>query len=337
MKRISLQPAQTLFLPMAQSGVDSSASINTWGDLSPVCINDRRAHTETAQPIEAPASTGWSRPTVDAVDTAIRLFRHAVFGESLPSLIAIDPHAGNRSLLPSPPARQWRPVRGWADAPAEHSGRYAHVYTKVSLAVQAALREWLPCLYFDCLERFEDIDLACGITAWRASRPATGDHVDCMAYDILNHPMMKRCFHWIDRNLASELERLRPITASLGSDQFEAFNPKLAGRILVRVKRSQRGLYSMLKAEEDIITQIIKLAAMIPRLREKGLTQRRATSSEIERQVRQTFATIELRLKRFAPKADFSAVPSLLLTVFTEALEQSIASIEAKSEAKIAA
>ncbi|MCX6604100.1 MAG: hypothetical protein NTV52_10955 [Acidobacteria bacterium] len=203
--------------------------------------------------------------------------------------------------------------------------------------MQAALREWMSCLYFDSLERFEDIDLACGITAWRASRPATGDHVDCMAYDILDHRMMGRCFHWIERNLLGELQLLRPITRSLGPVRSEAFNPALANRILVRVKRSQRGLYSMLKAEEDIITQIIKLATMIPQLRAKGPTQRRAVSSEIERQVRRTFATIELRLKRFAPTADFSAVPSLILTVFTETLEQSVAKIEAKIAAKIAA
>lgn len=76
---------------------------------------------------------------------------------------------------------------------------------------------------------------------------------------------------------------------------------------------------------------------MIPQLQTKGPTQRRAVSSEIERQVRRTFATIEVRLKRFAPTADFSAVPSLILTVFTETLEQSIAMIEAKIAFKISA
>ena len=334
MKRNSLKPSQTLFLPMAQSGVESSSCINTWGDLSPAAIKCQRTTSETELPIEAPAV---SVPGETAVESAIRLFRHAVFGEPLSALLSIDPRAGSHSLLPRPPLRQWRPVRGWTNAPAEHSGRYAVVYTKVALAVQAALREWMSCLYFDSLERFADIDLACGITAWRASRPATGDHVDCMAYDILDHRMMGRCFHWIERTFGGELHLLRPITRSLGPVQSEAFNPALADRILVRVKRSQRGLYSMLKAEEDIITQIIKLATMIPQLQTKGPTQRRAVSSEIERQVRRTFATIEVRLKRFAPTADFSAVPSLILTVFTETLEQSIAMIEAKFAFKISA
>ncbi len=330
MKRNSLNPVQTLFLPMAQSGVDSSACINSWGDVHPPSVDCRPWNSETEQPIEAPAS---SVPAEDAVETAIRLFRHAVFGEPLPALLAIDSSVGNRSLLPLPPDRAWRPVRGWAIAPAEHSNRYAAVYSKVSLAVQAGLREWLPCLYFDSLERLEDIDLACGIIAWRASRPAIGEHVDCMAYDVLDRKMMQRCFHWIDRNFARELEVLRPLAASLGPVKFASFNPRLAERILIRVKRSQRGLYSMLKAEEDIITQIIKLGSIVPRLQAKGTTQRRAVGLEIEREVRRTFNKIEVRLKRFAPKADFSAVPSLLLAVFTEALELAVAKIEAKAAA----
>jgi len=330
MKRNSLNPVQTLFLPMAQSGVDSSACINTWGDVHPPSVDRRRGIPETEQPIEAPAS---SVPAEEAVKTAIRLLRHAVFGEPLPALLAIDFRAGSRSLLPLPPDRPWRPVRGWAVAPAEHSNRYAAVYSKVSLAVQAGLREWLPCLYFDSLEKLEDIDLACGIIAWRASRPATGDYVDCLAYDVLDHKMMERCFHWIDRNFASELEVLRPIAASLGPVLFASFNPRLARRILLRVKRSQRGLYSMLKAEEDIVTQIIKLGSIVSRLQKKGTTHRRAVGLEIEREVRKTFATIELRLKRFAPKADLSAVPSLLLVVFTEALELAVDKIEAKAAA----
>ncbi len=322
---------------MALSGVESSGCINSWGDLRPASVESHRNLSESERPIEAPSSVASVVPPNTAVETALKLVRHAVLGEPLPAMLAIDANAGRQSLLSRPPTRRWQPVRGWADAPAEHSGRYIAVYSKVSVAVQTALREWLPCLYFNSMERLEDIDLACGIIAWRASRPAIGKHVDCLAYDVLDRRMMERCFHWIDRNFADELKALRPVAAKLGPVRWEAFNPALADRILVRVKRSQRGLFSMLKAEEDIVTQIVKLATMIPRLRTKAATQRRAASAEVDREVRRTFATIEIRLKRFAPKADFSAVAGLLLTVFTETLERTVADIEAKIEAKVAA
>ena len=322
---------------MAQSGVESSGCINTWGDLRPVSVESHRKLSETERPIEAPSSVSPAVPQHSAVEAALKLVRHAVLGEPLPTLLSIDPNAGRQSLLSRPPTRQWQPVRGWADAPAEHSGRYIGVYSKVSVAVQTALREWIPCLYFDSIERLEEADLTCGLIAWRASRPAIGKHVDCLAYDVLDRRMMERCFHWIDRNFADELKVLRPFAAKLGPTRWEAFNPALANRILVRVKRSQRGLYSMLKAEEDIVTQIVKLASMIPRLRAKAATQHRSAAAEVDREVRRTFATIELRLKRFAPKADFSAVAGLVLTVFTETLEQTVAKIEAKIDANVAA
>jgi hypothetical protein len=75
------------------------------------------------------------------------------------------------------------------------------VYARVSLALQVAMREWIPSLFFDEASRLEDLDLAQGMIAWRASRPAVGEHVDRLCCDILDPEMMERCFFWVERNI----------------------------------------------------------------------------------------------------------------------------------------
>jgi hypothetical protein len=309
MKHDYTTPTQPLSLPMAQPGAPSSLCVTFWGDIPPAILGER-------QPFDFPPD----RPPVAAADLALQILHHAVFEQPLPARCLAVPQTGG--LLGDPAPRAWQPRQGWRMAPTERGSRYAAVYSRVSIALQTAMREWIPSLYFDGVDRFEDLDLAQGMIAWRASRPAVGEHVDRLSYDILDPGMMTRCFFWVERNIRPILGSLLPVTEKLDSSRRGFFDPRNTKRILLRLRRAQRGFQMILKAEEDIITQLVKLVASTTQFRARAERQPRLVATELERSVQRTFATVDNRLRRILPDGDVDTVMRMLVIVLTKALEE---------------
>ncbi|MBZ2176850.1 MAG: hypothetical protein ACK58M_11130 [Acidobacteriota bacterium] len=315
MKRHFATPIQPLSLLTDQQRVPSSP----YGDIPPAIL----CETEATE-----ARLG--QPPSSAVALAKQLINHAVFDQPLPSPGSVVAPAG--SLLDVPAPRHWQPGGSWATAPSERSARYFAVYARVSLALQVAMREWIPSLYFDNASRLGDLDLAQGMIAWRASRPAVGEHVDRLCCDILDPEMMKRCYFWVERNIRPVLRTLLPHSSQMHFNQRGFFDPRNTNRILLRLRRSQRGFQMILKAEEDIITQLVKLVSATPTLCAKAGRQPRNTEADIERNVERTMTNIEARLRRIIPHGDCETIQRLLLTVLTTALAES----DAESHPRVA-
>lgn len=280
------------------------------GDIPPAVL----CEAEAAEPrLGAPSSS--------AAKLATQLIHHVVFDHPLPSPgSAVAPAS---SLLSVPAPRHWRSGGSWATAPSERSARYSAVYARVSLALQVAMREWIPSLFFDEASRLEDLDLAQGMIAWRASRPAVGEHVDRLCCDILDPEMMERCFFWVERNIRPVLRTLLPVSSQMHYNQRGFYDPRNTNRILMRLRRSQRGFQMILKAEEDIITQLVKLVSATPTLRAKAQRQPRNAETDIARNVERTMTTIEARLRRIIPHGDIETIQRMLLVVLTNALAES--------------
>ncbi len=310
MKHDYTTPAQALSLPMAQPEASSSSCITLWGDIPPAILGERHS-----------SSLPLAQPPASAADLALQLVNHAVFNQPLPPPCHAQPQTGG--LLGDPEPREWHPCSGWSEAPSERSARYAVVYPRASIALQTAMREWIPSLYFDGVDRLDDLDMAQGMIAWRASRPAVGEHVDRLSYDILDPEMMTRCFFWVERNIRPILSSLLPITRKLDCSRRGFFDPRNTKRILLRLRRAQRGFQMILKVEEDIITQMVKLVASTPKFQAKAESQPRLVAAEIERSVQRTFATVEARLRRIIPHADVETVMRMLVIVLTKSLERS--------------
>ncbi len=309
MKHDHATTAQPLSLPMAQPGASSSSCIQQWGDIPPGILGG--SHSTILQ---------LGQPSVSAADLALQLLNHAVFNQPLPQPCNAQPKKGG--LLGDPEPRMWQPRNGWAAAPSERGARYAVVYARVSIALQTAMREWIPSLYFDGVARFDDLDMAQGMIAWRASRPAVGEHVDRLSYDVLDPAMMTRCFFWVERNIRPVLSSLLPVTEKFDSSRRGFFDPRNTNRILLRLRRAQRGFQTILKVEEDIITQLVKLVAATSKLQAKVERQPRLVATEVERSVQRTFATVEARLRRIIPHSDIETVMRMLVIVLTKSLEQ---------------
>lgn len=310
--------SQPLTLPTALPGAPSSASVTLWGDIPPAILGD-------CQPVDLPLGP----PSHSASELALQLMNHAVLEQPLPTAANAYPQTG--SLLRDPEPRTWQPVSGWSAAPSERGARYALFYSRVSLAMQTAMREWIPSLYFDSVNRFEDLDLAQGMIAWRASRPAVGEHVDRLSCDVLDPEMMSRCFYWVERNIRPILSSLRPVTEKLDPMRRSFYDVRNTNRILLRLRRAQRGFHMILKAEEEIITQMVKLVASSSKLRAKAEKQPRAVAFEVERSVERTLSLVEARLRRILPHGDVETVLRMLVIVLTTAIEETRAEVLSKA------
>src|SRR4051812_4733895 len=62
----------------------------------------------------------------------------------------------------------------WTGAPHEVHTDYFRTWQAVSIAVQKALRRWVPDIYFADPARFEDRDAAFPLLVYAASRPCRG-------------------------------------------------------------------------------------------------------------------------------------------------------------------
>jgi hypothetical protein len=314
MKRNFATPAEPLLLPITEQGAPSSL----WGDIPPAMVSESVATDLPLGP-----------PLVSAVELVRQFVNHAVFGQPLPAPCNALPKTG--SLLSEPAPRQWQPDRDWTTAASERSARYAAVYTRASLALQSAMREWIPSLYFDHASRLEDLELAQGMIGWRASRPAVGEHVDRLCCDVLDPGMMDRCLFWVERNIRPVLRTLLPVSAKLDAKRRGYFDPRGTKQILLRLRRAQRGFQMILRAEEDIITQLVKLAAATPQWRTKAQRQPRQTAIEVDRGVEKAMATVEARLRRILPHGDVDTLMRMLVIVLTNSFAEAQADSQNKA------
>lgn len=314
MKRNFATPNEPLFLPMTEQGAPSSL----WGDIAPAMVSESPATDLALGP-----------PPISAVELVRQFVNHAVFGQPLPAPCHAHPKTGG--LLSDPAPRQWQPGSDWTSAASERSARYATVYARTSLALQTAMREWIPSLYFDHPSRLEDLELAQGMIGWRASRPAVGQHVDRLCCDVLDPDMMDRCFFWVERNIRPVLRTLLPVSEKLDAKRRAYFDPRYAKRILARLRCAQRGFQMILKAEEDIITQLVKLASATPQWRIKAQRLPRQTAIEVDRGVERAMATVEARLRRIMPHGDVETTMRMVVIVLTNSFAEAQADSQNKA------
>jgi hypothetical protein len=94
----------------------------------------------------------------------------------------------------------------WTGAPDERDPGYFRTWQAVSLAVQKALRCWIPENYFCDPARYEDRDAAFPLLVYAASRPCRGRPGSEFTYDMADGEVLPRALYQIGGSLQSVLE-----------------------------------------------------------------------------------------------------------------------------------
>jgi hypothetical protein len=212
-------------------------------------------------------------------------------------------------------------VAAWLDAPSEDAPTYFRVYSQVSLAVQRAMRNWLPYVYFAGLDRYDTLGAAFPLLVYQTSRPFQGKPKNDFTYDVLSPDGTDPVFRTSAQALPVELRRVeRLLLASGKTETAEFYNPKQAPRITASVKRQPRLLHALLVADTFLVDALVNLGCRGSRLREEVSRDPQKAVRDLTKFSGEFVRAFHGKLKRLYGGQDFLSLGSLLLVEATNAL-----------------
>jgi hypothetical protein len=212
-------------------------------------------------------------------------------------------------------------VAEWFRAPLEREAEFHPVFSAVSAAVQAALRRWLPYVYFVDLGRYGDLGAAFPLLVYQTMRPFVGACRGEFTYDVMSPETPQAALASTARPLAAELARIHPALAAAGKrDVARFYAPDQARSILSSVARRPVLLNCLLRGDAFFVDNLVelgtrgrKLAALAPRDPRRAVKELARFSSDF-------VAAFHRRLRRLYGGENFVAFGPLLLAEATAAL-----------------
>jgi hypothetical protein len=150
----------------------------------------------------------------------------------------------------------------WTGAPQEWHPAYFPTWRAVSLAVQQALRCWIPEIYFRDPARYEDRDAAFPLLVYAASRPCSGRPRTEFTYDMADTEVLPRALHQIGASLQSVLETVERSLYDGGRPALaRRYAPRWHQDVLRAVQRKPRPLLSLLGDEAAVVNALVGLGS----------------------------------------------------------------------------
>ena len=197
--------------------------------------------------------------------------------------------------------------------PAERSAAFLPTFARISVALQLALREHVPALYFKKPERFRDWKAAYPMLVYQASRPFRGRVRTELTYDVLNPRLMTVLFRRAKANLSPLLERVEGDLHAAGlPDVAKHYAPRRAHEIIKSVQRlsaSRRCLYLLVRGEGAMVDALIELTGL-----------RAVSASEQAKRLAAFRKKWQFQLRRLYPAEDFCSLAPALLEAAKHAL-----------------
>src|SRR5579863_201897 len=111
----------------------------------------------------------------------------------------------------------------WKNAPGERDPRYFQAWQQTSLALQRALRNWIPEIYFRDTARYEDRDASYPLIVYQATRLCFGRARTEFTYDVADPETLPAAFRMIG-------QALRKVLTGVETELHESGRPELARR-----------------------------------------------------------------------------------------------------------
>lgn len=204
----------------------------------------------------------------------------------------------------------------WLRAPAERSAKFLQAFTRVSLAVQSALREHVPALYFKSPDRFRQWKMAYPMLVYQASRPFHGKVLTELTYDVLNPASIVMLYRRARANLIPLLEKVQAELQAQGLTELESrYAPRLAPEVIKSVQRlsvSRRHLYLLVRCDTVLVDALIELSGLgtlLPKEQAKKLSSFRKKW--------------RFQFRRLYPGEDFTILARPILEAASAALRSS--------------
>jgi len=212
-------------------------------------------------------------------------------------------------------------VSAWLQAPGEREPAFFETYARISKAVQAAMRLWLPYVYFSDIERYETLDAAFPLVVYQASPPFNPKPKYDFYYDVTSERSMASFYRASARRLPDELARIEQLLLAAGRTRTAAYySPACARSILDSVQRRPRLLHSLLVADADLIEALVKLGCRSCELRMLAEKDPASAVRALSRFAAEFVKAFHSKLKRLYAGREFLSLGAMLLVEATRAL-----------------
>ena len=209
----------------------------------------------------------------------------------------------------------------WLSAPDERSPDFFATYSRVSKAVQGALRRWVPYMFFRDAETYGDPEFGFPLAIYQALRPYRGRPRSMFTFDVLNTELVALAYRLAMRDIDPLARRIKDFLTERGlADTARHYQTERLKPLVNSVKKQRRSLSSLLVGDTMLVEAFVRLGFdghEIGNLVSKDSRQAaKAISSAAETFVK----SCHVRLKRLYAGMDFQFVLPLLLIEATRAL-----------------
>ena len=195
--------------------------------------------------------------------------------------------------------------QAWLSAPRERTPSYFPVYSSVSRAMQAALREWVGdwlCQHSEVIERRAS---AYSLLVFSCTRPYSGRPTNVFTYDVQQGTALDQALRTANRLLSERLAYIDGAQRTAGRPGTISLMP---ARVADYVRKNRRPIYKMFNIETALMNEILKF------------TQINIAKMGIEKASSELRSAFEKHLHRFTDEFDMAEHAERLLRIATEAL-----------------
>ncbi len=276
--------------------------------LYPECPGSEMSFTDTR--VSTAAELGHTLP---------RVVRPYGFGSELWEWLGSAPK-GEVSVSASLSIRSGA-AGAWLRAPGEKDSNFFDVYSRVSVAMQQALRRWLPYVYFSDHSRFEDLTLAYPLVYYRSTYPCSGRPRSEFAYDLVSPDRPGIARAWAARPLASSLARAeKQLIAAGRRDLARYYSSWRARDVLEGIVQRPRFINALLTTDAFLIDRVVGLGVAGRELASRFAENPRRAAKDLAIFLEEFAAVINRKVRRLYGGRDCTSLGALLLVEATAAL-----------------
>ena len=148
----------------------------------------------------------------------------------------------------------------WKGIPEERDERYFPAWQQTSLALQKAMRKWIPEMYFRDPARYEDREGSYPLIVYEASRLCFGRARTEFTYDVADPETLPAAFRMIGQSMRRVLARVETRLRESGRAELaRRYAPVWHQDILNAVKKRPKPLLELLGDEAALINAVIDL------------------------------------------------------------------------------
>jgi hypothetical protein len=211
---------------------------------------------------------------------------------------------------------------GWLFAPGERAPDFFGTYSRVSKAVQSALRRWVPHLFFHEADRYGDPEFGFPLAVYQGLRPYRGRPRSSFTFDVLNPELIALAYRLAMRDIDGVARRIRDVLAASGlTDVAQHYQPARLKPLVNAVKKQRRSLSSLLVGDAQLVEAFVRFG--VDAHQAGSLVQnasRQSAVKAISTAADNLVRSCHPRLRRLYAGTDFQCLLPMLLIEATHAL-----------------